>query len=346
MMTDTPELMRAVAIAKVGKPKVLKYVDVRTPLPNDDEVLVKVHATSVNPNDLLYRNGRFIIRKPMPHILGSDLAGEVVEVGENVSGWEVGDRIIASFENLGRERDGSYAEYCVVPAESLMKLPDEVDYQTTVSMGASFIAAWVALVYNGKIKKADRVVILNAASPMGTSAVQIASGRGAKVIAISKGDYAAQLREIGATIVLDEAGVDIVRQVKVATDELGATLVLDVSSKSNLQRVIDMLDTKGRVVIANAKNHTDIKFNAMDVFLKNLSIIGSYDEIKSKDFDNLLTNIAKGTYNPVIDSIMPLSQARQAHEKIEKQDTFGKIILIPDSILEANKKPTNWIPIE
>ena len=345
-MADVPELMRAVAINRNGGPRVLKYVDFRTPLPKGDEVLVKVHATSVNPNDLLFRNGDFIIRKPMPHILGSDLAGEIVELGEGVKGWNIGDRITASFETLGRERDGTYAEYCTIPADELIKLPDDLDYQTAVSAGASFVTAWVALVNNGNIKKADRVVIYAASSSVGTAAVQIAQAKGATVITISKGEHAAKLRQIGATIVLDEAGMDIIRQVKVATDEQGATLVLNLSDKDILQQSIDMLEYKGRLVIASPQKTSDVKFNVMDVFLKNVSIIGSYDVIKAKDYETILKNLASGKYQTIIDEVMPLSQTRQAHEKVEKKNTFGKVILVPDAILKANTKPSGWVSID
>jgi NADPH:quinone reductase-like Zn-dependent oxidoreductase len=346
IMADVPEIMRAIAINKNGKPKVLKYVNFKTPVPAEGEVLVKIHATSVNPNDLLYRKGDFIIRKPMPHILGSDLAGEIVELGEGVKGWNIGDRIIATFEMLGRERDGSYAEYCTVPADDLMKLPDDLDYQAAASAGASFVTAWVALVTNGKIKKADRVVIYSASSSIGAAAVQIAKAKGATVIAISQGEHAARLREIGATIVLDEAGMDIIRQVKVATDEQGATLVLNLSYKDTLQQSIDMLDYKGRVVIASARKTSDAKLNVMDVFLKNISIIGSYDKISTKDFEAILKGFASGKYQSVIDEVIPLSQTRQAHEKVEKKSTFGKVVLVPDSIIKANAKPSGWIAID
>jgi alcohol dehydrogenase len=345
-MTDVSELMRAVAIAKNGNPKVLKYVDMRTPLATGNEVLVKVHATSVNPSDLLYRSGRFIIRKPMPHILGGDLAGEIVEVGDDVKDWAVGDRVTSTFETLGRERDGSYAEYCTVPADELMKLPDELDYQTAVSAGASFVSAWVALVNNAKIKKADTVVIMSADRSVGTAAVQIAHGKGAKVIAVTSGNNTAKLREIGADIVLDGKGTDVVRQVKVVTDEMGVSLVMHLSDKDKLQQAIDMLDYKGRLVIGTALRRTDVTINAMDVYIKNLSILGSYDSIKAKDYEAILNGMVSGKYKAVIDEVMPLSQAREAHEKIEKHATFGKIILVPDSILSADQKPDGWIAIE
>lgn len=345
-MTELGESMMAARIARIGKPRALKYERCPMPIPAADEALVRIHATSANPGDLLFRDGRFIIRKPMPHILGNDLAGEIAAVGEDVSGWQPGDRVAACFEGLGAERDGSYAEYCAVPANQLVKMPDSLEFQVAVAAGASFANAWTALVGNGKIKRSDRVVIKGAASPLGIAAVQIASAKGSQVIAISSSESAAQLREVGAQIVLDEAGSDLVRQVKVATDELGATLVLHSANTDALAQSIDMLDYKGRLVLAAPARVRDSRINLMDVYLKNASILGSCDSLRSKDFEAILLDCAKGKYQPAIDEALPLSKARKAHEKMEKNPGFGKIILAPDSILEAAKKPASWIPID
>ena len=344
-MTELGESMMAVRMARIGKPRVLKYERCPMPIPAPGEALVRIQATSVNPSDLLFRDGRFIIRKPLPHILGNDLAGEIAGVGEDVSGWEPGDRVAACFEALGRERDGSYAEYCAVPADQLVKLPDSLDFQVAVAAGASFANAWTALVSNGKIKKADRVVIQGAASPVGIAAVQIASAKGSQVIAISGNESAAQLREIGAHIVLDGGGSDLVRQVQVATGELGATLVLHDSNMDTLSQSINMLDYKGRLVLAAPAPRRDTRINLIDVYLKNLSILGSYDSLRTKDFESILLDFAKDKYQAAIDEALPLSQARVAQEKMEKNPGFGKIVLTPDSVLEAAKKPANWIPI-
>ena len=345
-MTELGESMMAVRIARIGKPRVLKYERCPMPIPAPDEALVRIHATSANPGDLLLRDGRFIIRKPLPHILGNDLAGEIAGLGEDVSGWEPGDRVAACFEGLGRERDGSYAEYCAVPADQLVKMPDSLDFQVAVAAGASFANAWTALVGNGKIKKADRVVIQGAASPLGIAAVQIASAKGSQVIAVSGSENAAQLREIGADIVLDDAGSDLVRQVKVATDELGATLVLHSSDTEGLAQSINMLDYKGRLVLASPGQVRESRINLIEVYLKNLSIQGSYDSLRTKDFESILLDFAKDKYQPAIDETLPLSKARKAHEKMEKNPGFGKIVLSPDSVLEAAKKPASWIPID
>ena len=345
-MAEGRQMMRAIAIKKVGKPRVLKDVRLPLPQPAAGEALVKVHAASVNPNDLLYRRGRLIIRKPMPHILGGDVAGEIVQMGEDVVGWSSGDRVAAAFDQLGCERDGSYAEYCAIPAAQLVKLPNGLDYQMAVAAGAAFVQAWMALVGNGSIARSDRVVIRAAATSIGTSAVQIASAKGAQVIAVASGEHTARLREIGADVVLDDAGEDLVRQVKVATDEQGATLVLHSADSSHFQQSSKMLGYKGRLVMAHPSSSRDIRLSAVDVYRKNLSILGAGGRLEAKDFEPILRCLEQGVYRAVVDEVMPLSQARQAHEKLEKHASFGKIVLVPDAILKAASKPSNWIPIE
>lgn len=345
-MSLSGESMRAIIMENIGKPRVLKITRIRKPRPGTGQVLVKVHATSVNPCDLHLRSGRLIIRKPMPHILGADLAGEIAAVAEDVKGWEIGARVTAWASALGREINGGYAEYCALPADYLVPLPDALDYQSAVAAGASFADAHLALAVNGKLKKADMVVIRGAAGAVGASAVQIASARGAKVIAISESEFAARLHDIGADIVLEDAGDDLVRQVKVATEERGASLILHCNDELNLAESLDMLGHGGRLVIAGALRKPQARLDAMDLYLKNLSILGSCGSIQPAACQTLLEKLATGKHKPLIDQVMPLSQARKAHRKIEKDLGFGKIVLAPDSILEAAEKPANWIPIQ
>ncbi len=345
-MTELGKSMMAARIARIGKARTLKYERCPLPMPAADEALVKIHAASVNPSDLLYRTGRFIIRKPLPHILGNDLAGEIARVGQDVRGWQPGNRVAACFQALGRDRDGAYAEFCAVPANQLVKLPAALDFPAAVAAGATFANAWMALVSAGKLRAADRVVIHDAASPLGIAATQIASAKGAQVIAISASDAAARLQAIGADIVLDEAGSDLVRQVKVATGELGATLVLHSADMDALAQSIDMLDARGRLVLAAPARRRDPRINLIDVYLKDLSILGSYALPSAQEFEAILLDCAQGKYQPVIDETLPLSQARAAQEKLEKKPGFGKTVLVPDAVLEAAKKPSSWIPIE
>lgn len=345
-MSESGASMRAVIMERIGKPRVLKATRLARPQPGSGEVLVKVHATSVNPVDLLLRSGRFILRKPMPHILGADLAGEIAQLGEDAGDWQPGVRVCACFEQLGSEIDGGYAEYCVLPADQLIALPDALDYQSAAAAGAAFAAAFQALVINGKLKKADTVVIRGAAGSVGAAAVQITAARGARVIAISDSRFVSELHGIGADIVLEDAGGDLVRQVKVATRENGASLVLHCSEQLDLDESLDMLCPGGRLVIAGALKKPQAKLNAMDLYLRNLSILGAYGSIRPKDYESLLGSLAKGKYQALAQAVMPLSQARQAHQKLEKSAGFGKIVLVPDSVLAAAKQTENRIPIE
>ena len=345
-MTETGASMRAVIMERIGRPRVLKPTRLARPQPGSGEVLIQVHAASVNPVDLLLRSGRFIVRKPMPHILGADLAGEIVALGEDAGEWKLGDRICACFEALGSAIDGGYAEYCVLPADQLIALPEDLDYQSAAAAGAAFAAAFQALVINGKLKKADTVVVRGAAGSVGAAAVQITAARGARVIAISENQFVSDLHGIGADIVLEDVGGDLVRQVKVATRENGASLVLHCSERLDLDESLDMLCPGGRLVIAGALKKPQAKLNAMDLYLRNLSILGAYGSIRPKDYESLLGGLAKGKYQALVQEVMPLSQARQAHQKLEKSAGFGKILLVPDSLLAAAKAAENRIPIE
>ncbi len=345
-MAEIAGSMRAVIIERLGKARVLIPTRLRIPQPAPGQVLVKVQATSVNPADLLLRRGDLVIRKPLPHILGGDLAGEVAQLGDGVAGWQAGDRVCAAFEQLGCEINGGYAEYCAVPAERLLRLPDELDYQTAVAAGASFAGACLALVMRGKLKESDSIVIRGAATSLGSAAVQIAAARKAKVIAISAGDFAAHLHDIGADIVLEDAGDDLLRQVRLATDENGASFVLHCKDRLNLQGSLDMLRPGGRLVIASAIAKPRVKLDALDLHRRNLSLLGAYGSLAPEDFATALRGFINGQYRALIDEVMPLSQARQAHQKLERQPGFGKIILVPDAILEAERKPANWIPID
>ncbi len=344
-MAESRETMRAVIMETIGKPRVLKYMRMWRPQPAAGEVLVKVQATSVNARDLLLRSGRFIIRKPMPHILGGDLAGTIAQLGDGVDGWQVGERVCACFEQLGCEMDGGYAEYCRVPAAQLAGLPDELDFQAAVGAGGTFADAWKALIINGRLTAADTLVIRGASCSLGGSAAQVASKAGARVIAICGLEQAEQLQAIGADIVLEDAGDDLARQVQVATEGAGASLVLHCSSMLDMAQSLEMLAARGRLVIAGALDKPLVKLDAMELVRKNLSIHGAQGSIAADELAALMQSLADGKYQALIDEALPLSQARQAHQRAQDTKSLGKIVLAPDAVLEAAKKPANWVPI-
>ena len=345
-MPDIPATMRAIIMAKLGRPRVLK--EARCPIPQiaADEALVRVHAASVNADDLAYRGGALILRKPMPHILGGDVAGEIVALGADCGHWTVGERVAACFRGLGSEINGGYAEYCALPCDQLVKLPRGLDFDAAAAAGASFADAFAALINRCQVNDSDRVVIFSAESDRGIAAAQIARARGAQVIAISPSDYAAPLQAIGADVALDAAGNDLIRQVQVATDERGATIALHPIACDDLAMSLDMLSPHGRLVFMAAAQKPEIRLDIAHLVHKSLSLIGSRESIAPEDYAAILRGMATGMYQPVIDETMPLRLARAAHQKLEKKPGFGKITLAPDAILDAAKKPANWIPID
>ncbi|MFN6495876.1 MAG: zinc-binding alcohol dehydrogenase family protein [Nostoc sp. DedQUE01] len=321
--------MKAIVMHERGGAEVLRYETFPTPKPKANEVLVKVHAATVNHTDIFHRLGDFFIQKDLPHILGMDVAGEIVELGAGVRDWQIGDRIVATFEALGRERNGAYAEYTTLPTNQLHRIPDGLSYIAAASIGLAFTTAWIALFYNGALKQGQRVVIHAASSGVGTSAIQIARWQNAQVIAISDPDKAERLYQLGADLVLDRHSPDLVEQVIKTTNGQGATPILDLVGRTTLQSSIKMLANKGRIVCAGTLSGDLAEINIMDLLMKNASIHGSFAVIQPQDFDQILQHFAAGIFQPVIDSVLPLEEASAAHKRIEAKQAFGKIILVP-----------------
>lgn len=326
---DIPAGMQAVVMHEPGGPEVLQYETVPTPYPGPGEVLLRVHATTVNHADLHHRSGRFVIEKPLPHILGLDVSGEIAMLGQGVEGWSVGDRVVATFEALGRERDGSYAEFTTVPASRLYRIPDDLDSVAAAAIGLAFTTAWIAMVDNGGLTNRDRVLVNAASSGVGTSALQIARWKGARTVALTDARKARRLQNLGADQVIDRRSPDLLEQVLEATGGKGPTLILDQVSGPTLQQTIRMLAPGGRVVCVGTLGGDRAEIDVMDLIGKNASVRGASGTIRREDMDTILRLFANGTFQPVIDSIWALRSAPYAHDLIESQEAFGKVVLIP-----------------
>lgn len=326
---DIPEGMQAVVMHERGGPEVLQYETVPTPKPRPGDVLLRIHAATVNHTDLFHRSGRFFIQKDLPHILGMDVAGEIAALGEGVVGVSAGDRVVATFEGLGRERDGAYAEFTTVPAAQLHRIPDDLDSIGAAAIGLAFITAWIALVENGGLTNRDRVVVNAASSGVGTAALQIARWKGARTIAVTEAKKARRLLNLGADNVIDRNSPDLVEEVLEATGGKGANLVLNQVSGPTLAQTVAMLGRGGRVVCVGTLGGDKAEIDVMDLIMKNASIRGSFGQIRREDMDTILRLFANGTFQAVIDSIWGLRSAPYAHELIESQEAFGKVVLVP-----------------
>ncbi len=326
-----PPTMKAVVMHERGGPDVLRYEEVPTPLPGPGEVLIRVRAASVNRTDLFHRSGRFSIQKALPHILGMDGVGTIALFGDGVKGWCEDDRVAFTFEALGRERNGAYAEYAVVPETEMRRVPFDLGDVAASTVGLAFTTAWIAMMYNGKLSPngGERVVVHAAGSGVGTAAVQIAHWLGATVVAIAGDDKADALRDLGAMRVLDRRSEDLPKQVRLALRGRGATLVLELVGHATLQPSIDMIDYRGRIVVAGTLSGDQAQINAMDLLMKNATLTGSFDVIQPADYEHILRLMARGVFKPVVEKVLPLAQAAEAHRLLEAGGTFGKVVLIP-----------------
>jgi len=322
--------MHAVVMHERGGPDVLGYQTLPTPKPARGEALLRVRAATVNHTDVFHRQGRFFIQKPLPHVLGMDVAGEVADLGEGVEGWKRGDRVVATFEALGRERDGAYAQYTTVPVDKLHRVPDGLELVAAASVGLAFTTAWIALFDAARLGDDERVVVHAASSGVGTSAVQICRWKGAQVIAVTEASKAPRLRELGAEYVLERGSPDLVDQARARSGGPGATLVLDLVGRATLKASIAMLARGGRVVCVGTLSGDLAEIDVMDLIMKRATVRGSFGVIRRDDFDRILALFADGTFQPVVDSVMSLAEARRAHERIESGAVFGKIVLAPE----------------
>jgi NADPH:quinone reductase len=327
--------MRAVRIDSFGGPEVLVPVDVPDPVPGPGEVLVRIAAAGVNRADALLRAGLYHRAGRPPLVPGVEAAGVVVEVGEGVTEVVPGQRVMALD---GGKSSGFYARLATVPATHLVVLPEAVDLTRAAALPVAWLSAWYCLRRLARVTKDDTVVVKAAASGVGTAAVQIAAKTGARVIALAgSAEKAAWAGEFGADVTLDTSAHPDdaeVEEVLRLTDGRGADVVLDTVGGRAFGRSLREVAHGGRVVaLANVALEPST-VDTRDFYPKNASILGfqltnlqihGYDP--RPDLRELAERVAAGVYRVPIETVVPLEEARAAHERLERRDNRGKIVL-------------------
>ncbi|MGQ4432486.1 MULTISPECIES: quinone oxidoreductase family protein [unclassified Streptomyces] len=328
--------MRAVRIEEFGGPEVLVPVEVPDPVAGPGQVLVRVAAAGVNRADALIRSGNYHRAGRPPLIPGVEGAGIVAALGEGVTEFTVGQRVVALD---GINSPGFYAELAAVPATQVAALPDGIDLTHAAALPVAWLSAWYCLRHLARVTKEDTVVVKAAASGVGSAAVQIAAETGARVIALAGSpEKAAWAGEFGAHATLDtsahpdDAEVDEVLRL---TGGRGADVVLDTVGGAAFGRSLREIGQGGRVVaLANVALEAST-VDTRDFYPKNASILGfqltnlqihgGYDP--RADLRELAERVAAGTYRVPIETVVPLAEARAAHERLERRDNRGKIVI-------------------
>ena len=338
--------MKAVRIHEFGGPEVLRYEDAAEPLLRKDQVLVRVWACALNHLDLWVRKGLPGVK--LPHILGSDIAGEIVEVGEYVTGLQPRQRVllapmhycghcakcVAGLQNqcreftvLGNLVDGGNCELIAVPAANVIPIPDSLDFPHAASVPLVFLTAWHMLTGRASIRPGQTVLVLGANSGVGIAGIQIAKLFQCTVIATAGDDAkAAKARDLGADHVIDHYKQKISEEVRKITDKQGVDIVLEHVGPATWDESLRSLKPGGTLVTCGATTGPHVGIDLRFVYSRQLSILGSYMGTMG-ELHELLKHVFAGKVKPVVDRTFPLQDARAAHQYLESSRMFGKIVL-------------------
>lgn len=342
--------MRAIIFNEHGGPQVLGLADVPAPSFKANEVLVEVRACALNHLDVWVRGGLPGIKIPLPHILGNDVAGVVMDVGALVTWVQPGDEVMlqpgvscghcaeclrgqdnlcAEYDILGYRRDGGYAELIAVPGVNVIPKPRGLSWEEAAALPLVTVTAWHMLVTQANVQPGEDVLIHAAGSGVGSMGIQIAKLRGARVIATAGSDEKlAKARELGADATINYTREDWTKEVKRLTNRSGVDVVFEHTGAETWPGSILSLKRHGRLVTCGATSGYDARTDLRQVFYRHLTILGSMMGSKAELLD-AMKFIESGQLRPVVDRSLPLEEARRAHELMEDRAQFGKLVLVP-----------------
>jgi NADPH:quinone reductase-like Zn-dependent oxidoreductase len=342
--------MKAVIIQQHGGPEVLQYTEVSTPTIKPNEILVQVRACALNHLDVWVRGGLPGIQIPFPHILGNDISGIVREVGELVTWIHAGDEVLLQpgvscghcvqclsgqdnlcleYDILGYSRNGGYAEFVAAPGVNVISKPKDLSWTEAAAVPLVTLTAWHMLVTKARLQPGEDVLIHAAGSGVGSIGIQIARLFGARVIATAGSEEKrAKAKELGAHDVVDYTRDDWPKVVRQLTARKGVDVVFEHTGAATWSGSIAALRNNGRLVTCGATSGYDAKTDLRQVFYRQLNLLGSFMGSKAE----LLTAMKffeSGQLRPVVDQVLPLAEARRAHEVMEDRAQFGKLVLVP-----------------
>jgi len=340
--------MKAAIIREFGGPEVLHCEEVPDPEPRKDQVLIGVKACAMNHLDLWVRKGLPGVK--LPHIPGSDVAGEIVEVGEYVTSLKVGQRVLLAplhfcghceqcvggwqnlcreFTVLGNAVDGGDCELIAATAPSVIPIPDHLGFNEAASVPLVFLTAFHMLTGRAAIRPGQTVLILGANSGVGIAAIQIAKLFNATVIATAGDDRKAQkARELGADYVVNHYEQKIGDEARKITNKAGVDIVIEHVGIATWSESIKALKPGGTLVTCGATTGFEAQIDLRYLFSRQLSVLGSYMGTLG-ELHEVLKHVFSRKLKPVVDRTFPLSEVRAAHEYLESSKMFGKVVLNP-----------------
>jgi putative PIG3 family NAD(P)H quinone oxidoreductase len=323
--------MKAIVVHDEGKQPKLVWETVPDVSYGPDEVLVDVKAAAVNRADLSQAQGNYPPPPGASEILGLEMAGVIAEVGDEVEGWAVGDRVCALLPG------GGYAEQAAVPAGMLMPLPEDWTFAQGTAVPEVWFTAFVNLFLEGELAEGETVLLHAGGSGVGTAAIQLARTAGARVFVTAGAAYKLErCRELGAELAVNYKETDFLSQVMAASDNEGVDLILDPVGGPYLERNVAALKRFGRLIHIGLLGGPRGELDVRAVLRNRLRLIGSTlrtrpvaekIEITRQFRERFWPLLAAGELQPVIDTTFPISEAQAAHDYVRQDKNVGKVIL-------------------
>ncbi|HHY85699.1 MAG TPA: zinc-binding dehydrogenase [Verrucomicrobia bacterium] len=339
--------VKAFQLTAHGVPGQFALRDLPDPQPGPGEVIVDVHACGLNRLDLWLEEAGLPISVPLPRTPGCEIAGRIAATGKDVEGWTVGDRVAVQSnlfcgrcefcqrgdeslclrgELVGITRDGGFAERVLVPASALVRLPAELSFETAAALTLAGSTAMHMLANRARVNRGEWVLVIGAASGVGSAAIQIARHLGARVITTGSTEPKRRLGlELGAEAALD-ANSDWPAAVRRLTNRRGVDLVVEHVGGDVLQKAFDCLARGGTIVTCGATGGRDVPFKLWPFFVKQHQLIGSYGRTRA-DMVATLDWAARGILKPVIDSVLSLERVPEAFAKLRARLVLGKVVI-------------------
>ena len=330
-MTAIPAQMMAIEIAGAGGPEVLRAVPRPVPRPATSEVLVQVEGAGVNRPDVMQRLGKYPPPPGASDIPGLEIAGTIVLVPSTEGRWHIGDRVCALVAG------GGYAEYCAAPAVQCLPIPGGMDGITAAAIPEAFFTVWANLFQRGGLRAGERALIHGGTSGIGTTAIQLARAFDAVVFATAGSDDKCDAcRRLGAAVAINYRKEDFGEVVHAATSGAGVDVVLDIIGGEYFERNLASLALNGRLVQIGLLGGARAYLDLTRVLHRRLTITGSTLRARTVEEKGALARdveanvwplLAAGRVAPIIDRIFPLTEAAEAHRRMESSNHIGKIVL-------------------
>jgi len=326
-----PTTMKAIKVSQFGGPEVLEQVEIQVPQPRAGEVLLKVDAIGLNFADMLSVAGQYMTKAPLPFVPGMELGGTVAALGEGVTHLELGQTVAAL------SGSGAFAEYVVTGAAGLLPVPSNLSSREAAALPISYYTAYFALKTLGHAKAGETVVIQAAAGALGTASIQIAKHLGLKVIALASSESKLELtRSLGADVNLLNGRSDLLEAVMEATGGEGADLVLEVVGGEKFGQSVQMLRSRGRMMVIGSASGGTANLNPLMLMGKNATVTGVWLTPLAREADLmreasefLVPLLSSGQVKPQVGQVFPLENAAEAFTFMASRASTGKVIIEP-----------------